>query len=95
MVERILTLHPDEGKQGANIAKAKYDAVKRAILLILGVHGIVTFEELTQRVQEKLQDRFEGSIGWYITIVKLDLEARRAIERVPGSEPQRLRIVMH
>jgi len=32
-----------------------------------------------------------GSTGWYTTTVKLDLEAKGEIERVPGSTPQRLR----
>ncbi len=34
-----------------------------------------------------------GSIGWYTTTVKLDLEARGLIERIEGSKPQRLRRV--
>ena len=34
----------------------------------------------------------EGSISWYVTTVKLDLEARGLIERVPRSRPQRLRM---
>lgn len=32
-----------------------------------------------------------GSVSWYTTTVKLDLEARGELERVPGSRPQRLR----
>ena len=32
-----------------------------------------------------------GSLSWYLTTVKLDLEARGLIERVPHSVPQRLR----
>jgi hypothetical protein len=33
---------------------------------------------------------FEGSIPWYVTTVKLDLEARGVIERVPGPGEQKL-----
>jgi hypothetical protein len=38
------------------------------------------------------QGTSEGSISWYVTTVKLDLEARGLIARVPGSHPQRLRM---
>ena len=34
-----------------------------------------------------------SSVGWYATTVKLDLEARGLIERVPDARPQRLRRV--
>jgi hypothetical protein len=34
-----------------------------------------------------------GSLTWYTVTVKLDLEARGEIERVPGVQPQRLRRV--
>ena len=32
-----------------------------------------------------------GSVSWYTTTVKLELEVRGEIERIPGSRPQRLR----
>ncbi|MBW3603547.1 MAG: hypothetical protein KY460_01340 [Actinobacteria bacterium] len=34
----------------------------------------------------------EASVGWYTTAVKLDLEAREVISRVPGSSPQLLEL---
>jgi hypothetical protein len=37
-------------------------------------------------------DAFEGSVSWYVTTVKLDLETRGVVERVPGQKPQRLRL---
>jgi hypothetical protein len=40
----------------------------------------------------KFIQEFRGSIGWYTTIVKLDLEARRLIERIPDKKPQHLRL---
>ena len=91
MPEKILTLHP-QGKQGVNIDKVKYDATRSAIVESLSEQGEMTFGELNVVVGKKLGGNFDGSIGRYYTTVKLDLEARGVIERVPGSRPQRLRL---
>lgn len=91
MSEKILTLHP-QGKQGVNIDKAKYDTMRNAIVGTLGEQPELTFTELNNAVGAKLEGNFDGSIGWYYTTVKLDLEARGVIKRVPGSQPQRLRL---
>ncbi len=90
MQEKILTRHP-EGKEGVNIERAKYDDIREAILKILAEHPGLTFTELTENVDQKLNN-FQGSIPWYVTTVKLDLEARGLIERIPKSSPQRLRL---
>lgn len=92
MGERIMTLHPD-GKQGVNIERAKYDAVKGALLASLAEQGEIPFSQLDAAVAERLAAPFEGSIGWYTVSVKLDLEARGEIERVPGRSPQVVRLV--
>ena len=92
MEETIRTEHP-QGKQGGNISKAKYDVIRDAILETLDTYGQMTFKELSQNVNEKLQGKFDGSITWYVTTVKLDLEARQIIERVSKTGPQRLRVV--
>ena len=89
--EKIRTLHP-QGKSGVNISKAKYETVKQAIVDALRREGTLTFTDLTTAVGEKLNGRFDGSIGWYVTTVKLDLEARDIIERVPKSSPQQLHL---
>jgi hypothetical protein len=41
---------------------------------------------LNKAVSQTLEGKFEGSIGWYYTTVKLDLEARGVIrcERKSG-----------
>ena len=93
--EKILTLHPEPGKSGVNISRRKYDAIRQAIVDTIQEQGEVTFKGLTQDVRAKLEDAFEGSVSWYVTTVKLDLEARGVIERVPKSQPQRLRLVKH
>ena len=91
MSERILTLHP-EGKQGVNIEKKKYHQMKTAILECLKASEPLTFKALGRHVKKMLQSKFEGSISWYYTTVKLDLEARGTIERIPRSSPQLIRL---
>ena len=44
--EKIQTLHPDPEKQGVNIDKAKYEAVRFAILENLQTQGELSFKEL-------------------------------------------------
>jgi hypothetical protein len=91
MTERVLTLHP-EGKNGVNVDKQKYPVVREAILESLRSAGEMTFKALTEDVRRELEGTFDGSISWYVTTVKLDLEARGEIERVPGKKPQHLRL---
>jgi hypothetical protein len=93
MSDRIQTLNPAAGKQGVRIDRAKYDALKAAILSALRARREPTFAELAQAVERKLNGKFDGSIRWYFTTVKLDLEARGLVERVPHSRPQRVRLV--
>ena len=93
MEEKIMVLHPEKGKSGVNISKRKYDIIREAILEALGTNEEMTFTELNRDVHDKLAGGFDGSISWYVTTVKLDLEARRVSERIPGSRPQRLRMV--
>jgi hypothetical protein len=39
-------------------------------------------------VEEQLLKNFDGSVMWYYTTVKLDMEARGEIRRTPSSEPE-------
>ena len=50
------------------------------------------FNDLLKEVNQELEASFEGSVSWYVTIVKLDLEARGELERIPGSSPQNLQL---
>ncbi len=90
--EKILTLHP-EGKTGVNILKRRYDVIKDFIVETLSEHHEISFEELTDLAVEKLTETFDGKVLWYVVTVKLDLEARGLIERVPKASPQKLRMV--
>lgn len=92
MEEKIMTLHP-QGKSGVNISKTKYDTVSATIQDSLRTQADMTFTDLTEDVRRKLEGSFDGSISWYVTTVKLDLEARGIIEQIPNRTPQRLRLV--
>lgn len=89
--ERILTLHP-HGKKGVNILKIKYDQIKYFILLTIKEHKEISFQDLTILAVDKLTNHFEGKVVWYVVSVKLDLEARQIIERIPKTSPHRLRM---
>ena len=89
--QRMLTRHP-EGKQGVNISREKYDAMSAAILRSMRGKGEVPLQAVREDVQNELQGRFEGSVSWYFTTVKLDLETRGILQRVPGKRPQRVKL---
>ena len=77
--EKILTKHP-QGKTGRNINKKTYETLKQAILTALGKKEL-THTELFEQLDKKLKGKVDGNIGWYGETVKLDLEARKIIER--------------
>ena len=91
LVDKILALHPDPDKQPTRIDRHKYELTKAAMLDIIAARGVVPFKDLAPALEARLGERFEGSVSWYCTTVKLDLEARGLIERVPGASPQQVR----
>jgi len=89
IAEKIPTKHP-LGKSGRNIDRNKYDTFKKAILSALRKNDL-THTELFSRLNKSLKGRFTGNISWYGETVKLDLEARKIIERT-ASKPQKYRL---
>ena len=87
--EKILTKHP-LGKSGRDISKQKYEEVKRAIIAALQSKEL-THTELFNALNKSLRGKFAGNISWYGETVKLDLEARKVIERT-ASKPQKYRL---
>lgn len=84
----ILTKHPS-GKNGKNIDKQKYDTLKKTILSALQKKEL-THDELFDRLNQGVK-KFSGNVNWYGETVKLDLEARKLIERT-SSKPQKYRL---
>lgn len=95
-VGKFQTIHPEAGKQGTNIDAGMYEAMKAALLRVVPADDAgFPFQDLADAVRPHLPDELFGnaSVSWYVVTVKLDLEARGLIERVPGARPQRLRRV--
>lgn len=95
--ERITCHTPTPGKKPTRIHKWKYDLLRGIIRDILSdsVDG-VEFRALPNLIDARLcteQRSNLGSVSWYTTTVKLDMEVKGDIERVPGVKPQRLRLV--
>ena len=91
MKDLIRTLHPQK-KQGVNISREKYEIICETILSVLRVQKEMTFMNLSRAVEKEVNGNFEGSVTWYVTTVKLDLEARGLVKRVPGSRPQLVKL---
>jgi len=87
--ETVRTKHP-QGKQGKNISKDKYDTMKDALVAALRGREL-THGELMDALAAKLEGKFDGNVSWYAETVKLDLEARKVVERTE-EKPQRYRL---
>ena len=89
MTEKILTKHP-LGKTGRSIDRDKYETLKDAIMFALKGKEL-THPELFDQLNKSLKNKFSGNVSWYGETVKLDLEARKVIERT-SSKPQKYRL---
>jgi hypothetical protein len=89
---------PTPGKQPTRIEAWKFNLVREAILKVTPAEGQgIEFCRLAGLVEASLApDELKrlGSVGWYTTTVKLELEVRGELERLPGAGPQRLRRVI-
>jgi hypothetical protein len=89
-MDKIQTLHPDPNKKGRSIDKDKYNTLKATILEILKDRE-PTHNELFEEIDRRLKGKFDGNAGWYGETLKLDLEARKIIERTKD-RPAKYRI---
>lgn len=87
---RIQTLHP-QGKKGVHILQRRYEVIKNFIVKTVQEHGSITYSKVNDLAVEQLTN-FDGSVPWYVVSVKLDLEARGVIERVPKTSPHQIRM---
>ena len=94
--ERITCHTPTPGKKPTRIHKWKYDLLRGIILDILaGSPDGVEFRSLPGLIDARLspeQRASLGSVSWYTTTVKLDMEVKGDLARAPRARPQRLRL---
>ena len=64
------------------MTKQKYDTIRKSILDSLGKNEM-SYSNIAQAVKDGLVNSFQGSIEWYVEVVKLDLEEIKLIERIP------------
>ena len=88
--ELIQTLHPQEGKTNKRISLKKYNFIRENLLAILSKTEL-THTELMEALYARVKDNFEGGVQWYGETVKLDLEARKLIERTK-TKPEKYRL---
>jgi len=86
--EFILTVNPDPTRGGARIERTKYELVRDAIIENLQDYGPMTLSQLGSLVEDQLRVDFDGSVMWYYTKVKMDMEARGEIRRAPKFDQQ-------
>ena len=95
--DKVLCETPTPGKKPTRIDRWKYDLVRSTILASVPADQQgVEFRQIAELVEAQLSPNdLEnlGSVSWYTTTVKLNLEVKGDIERIPGSNPQRLRKV--
>lgn len=85
-IQKIQTLHPQPGKTNKNISLDKYNFIRENVLAVLGK------KELMEALLQRVKDNFEGNVQWYGETVKLDLEARKVIERT-RTKPEKYRVI--
>ncbi|MFN5425269.1 MAG: DUF6958 family protein [Bacteroidota bacterium] len=90
-IQKIQTLHPQPGKTNKNISLDKYNFIRENVLAVLGKKEL-THPELMEALSQRVKDNFEGNVKWYGETVKLDLEARKAIERTK-TKPEKYKVI--
>jgi hypothetical protein len=80
---------------GTNVPAWKFELLRELLLDLVPAEAAgVAFAELPDVVDARLDadDRARlGSLKWHLVTVKLELEVRGELERVPGASPQRVR----
>ena len=82
----VSTKHP-LGKANKPVDRQDYETFKAAILSALR-RDELTHTELLNELTKSLKGKFSGNVGWHVMVVKLDLEARKIIERTSSRPPK-------
>ena len=93
MESTVYTEHPDPAKKGVNINRDKYEVIHEAIVETMKGAGPVSLKAMTTGVKNKLAGTFDGSVGWYVTTVKLDMESKGELVCDRTKSPHEHRLV--
>ena len=91
--EKVACRTPAEGKDGkTNIPKWKFDVLRAAIRQVLKGRemGMNALKEAVRDALDENSLKQLGSLGWHLTTVRLELEVRGEIARLPKVTPLRL-----
>ena len=77
------------GKSGTNVTPEKYFAIREAMLEVLPTEGEgLTLNEMVKLIEALVpKDLFPKGVTWYTVTVKLDLEAKGLVKRLPNTSP--------
>jgi len=77
------------GKSGAMVTPEKYFAIREAMLEVLPTGGEgLTLDEMVKLIEPMVpKDLFPKGVTWYSVTVKLDLEAKGLVKRLPNTSP--------
>ena len=92
MEEFVTALHHCLTSQVCSLDKAEYEIVRNSILKNLLAYGAMTSERLGSLVKGHLKYKYYGSLWEYYEFVRMDLEARGEIRRIPNTNPQLIEI---
>ena len=77
------------GTSATNLRTWKFEACRTAILSALS-DGAVAGRDIADHARDRMSEAHRadlGKLGWHVTAVRLELEVRGEIERVPGAKP--------
>ena len=94
MSERVVCRTPTPGKQPTRIEQWKFDSIRAAILKAVprkepGVEARSLPDAIRERLTADELSRL-GSVGWYTTSVRLELEVAGELTRLDGRGPVRV-----
>ena len=91
-MEQTIQLRHPAGKKAVSMDQSKYDLLKKPLLRQLKTNDGSTHTEILQAILNDFDRNgttFDGSVEWHMEWVKLDLEARNEIKRIPKTSPIR------